>query len=117
VKKYGGKFILRIEDTNSDNIDIPSYDLIADRRQLDIRNIKRRYGYNPTGCRYYYDYAEKFLEIGNFIYARVRRMHSKKTGGQPKKNVLQEYKALTKTSSMEGRCLISVMDSKKEKRY
>jgi len=64
VKKYGGKFILRIEDTNSDNIDIPSYDLLPIDGNWIFGNINEVW-IQSDRMRYYYDYAEKFLEIGN----------------------------------------------------
>ena len=64
VKKYGGKFILRIEDTNSDNIDLPSYDLLPIDGNWIFGNITEVW-IQSDRMEIYYDYARKFLESGS----------------------------------------------------
>jgi len=64
VKKYGGKFILRIEDTNSDNIDLSAYDQLPIDGDWIFGNISEVW-IQSDRMQYYYDYAKKFLEQGN----------------------------------------------------
>jgi glutamyl-tRNA synthetase len=63
VKKYGGKFILRIEDTNSDNIDVPSYDLLPKDAEWLFGNVSEVWVQSDR-MDIYYRYAEKFISIG-----------------------------------------------------
>ncbi len=64
VKKYGGKFILRIEDTNSDNIDLPAYDQLPIDGDWIFGNISEVW-IQSDRMKFYYDYAEKLLAQGN----------------------------------------------------
>ena len=63
VKKYGGKFILRIEDTNSDNIDPNAYDLLPKDGEWIFGNVTEVW-IQSDRMQHYYDYAKKFLELG-----------------------------------------------------
>ncbi len=64
VKKYRGKFYIRIEDTNPESIDVSAYDAI--KRDCDwlFGNV---YGYILQSERlaFYYKYAEKLIEKGS----------------------------------------------------
>jgi glutamyl-tRNA synthetase len=63
VKKYGGKFILRIEDTNSDNIDPSAYDLLPKDGEWIFGNVTEVW-IQSDRMQYYYDYVKKFLGLG-----------------------------------------------------
>jgi glutamyl-tRNA synthetase len=62
VKKYGGKFILRIEDTNSDNIDPDAYHLLPDDGKWIFGNVSEVW-IQSDRMKIYYDYAEKFIKL------------------------------------------------------
>jgi glutamyl-tRNA synthetase len=64
VKKYGGKFILRIEDTNSDNIDPDAYELIPKDAEWIFGNVSDVW-IQSDRMQIYYDYALKFLSTGS----------------------------------------------------
>lgn len=63
VKKYGGKFILRIEDTNSDNIDLESYDLLPKDGEWIFGNVSEVW-IQSDRMKIYYDYIMKFIDLG-----------------------------------------------------
>lgn len=63
VKKYGGKFILRIEDTNSDNIDLESYDLLPKDGEWIFGNVSEVW-IQSDRMKIYYDYIMKFIGLG-----------------------------------------------------
>jgi len=61
VKKYGGKFILRIEDTNSDNIDVQAYDMLPKDAEWIFGNVTDVW-IQSDRMKFYYDYAEKLID-------------------------------------------------------
>jgi glutamyl-tRNA synthetase len=64
AKMYEGKFILRIEDTNPDNIYVPAYDLIkGDANWLTENNVDEIV-IQSSRLGTYYDYAEKLVRMG-----------------------------------------------------
>ena len=63
VKKYGGKFILRIEDTNSDNIDPDAYGLLPQDGEWIFGNVTEVW-IQSDRMQHYYDYAKKFINLG-----------------------------------------------------
>jgi glutamyl-tRNA synthetase len=61
VKKYGGKFYIRIEDTNPENIYKPSYKMIEkEAKWLCNNNVK--IVIQSERMKKYYDYAEKLIK-------------------------------------------------------
>ena len=62
VQKYGGKYILRIEDTNASNIYPPAYEMIPEEGRWlfgkDIEVIIQ-----SDRIKVYYDYAEKLFDL------------------------------------------------------
>jgi len=65
MKKYGGKFILRISDTNPDNIDIKNYEkVIEDVKWIceDDKNIE--IVYQSDRLEIYYKYLRELVELG-----------------------------------------------------
>ncbi|MGE0793063.1 MAG: glutamate--tRNA ligase [Candidatus Woesearchaeota archaeon] len=66
VKKYGGKFILRIEDTNSDNIYLDAYKLLPEDANWIFGNVSEVW-IQSDRMQIYYDYLEKLLKL-NAIY-------------------------------------------------
>jgi glutamyl-tRNA synthetase len=63
VKRYGGKFILRIEDTNSDNIDADAYQMLPEDAAWIFGNVTEVWVQSDR-MKIYYDYAEKFIKLG-----------------------------------------------------
>ncbi|MBI4151910.1 glutamate--tRNA ligase [Candidatus Woesearchaeota archaeon] len=64
AKMYHGKLILRIEDTNPENIYPPAYTLIPqDAQWLTDSNVKEVY-VQSSRLGLYYDYAEKLVQMG-----------------------------------------------------
>jgi len=61
VKKYGGKFILRIEDTNSDNIDLDAYEQLPVDAAWIFGNVSEVWVQSDR-MQVYYDYIEKFFD-------------------------------------------------------
>ncbi|MEK6939007.1 MAG: glutamate--tRNA ligase [Nanoarchaeota archaeon] len=64
VKRYGGKFILRIEDTNSDNIDSDAYDMLPKDAEWIFGNVTEVW-IQSDRLKIYYDYAEKFINLSS----------------------------------------------------
>jgi glutamyl-tRNA synthetase len=62
VKKYGGKFILRIEDTNSDNIDMDAYKLLPEDAKWIFGNVTDVW-IQSDRMEIYYKYIEKLLNL------------------------------------------------------
>ncbi len=66
VKRYGGKYIIRLEDTNPPTILPEAYDLIT--KDLDWLGIEYHEVVNQSSrFKIYYEYAEKLLQ-GGFAY-------------------------------------------------
>jgi len=63
VQKYGGKFIVRIEDTNPDNIYPKAYDLIKKDCKWLFKN-KAKIVIQSSRMELYYDYAGKLINKG-----------------------------------------------------
>lgn len=61
VEKYKGKFILRIEDTNTDNIYIPAYDLLPEDAEWAFGNVTDVW-IQSDRLEIYYKYIEIFLK-------------------------------------------------------
>ena len=66
VKKYGGKFICRIEDTNPDNIYPKAYKMIEDEVKWLCDN-KVKVVVQSERMKIYYAYAEKFIKKGSYV--------------------------------------------------
>lgn len=65
VKKYGGEFILRFEDTNPENIDIKNYDkIIEDVKWITDDSIDEIY-YQSDRIEIYYKYLRTLVEKGD----------------------------------------------------
>lgn len=62
VKKYGGKFIMRIEDTNASNIYPPAYDMIQKEADWLFGNVSE-YIIQSDRLEIYYEYANKLFEM------------------------------------------------------
>ncbi len=60
VKEYGGKFYVRIEDTNPENIYPPAYEMISEESKWLFENIAEIV-IQSDRMDIYYDYAEKLL--------------------------------------------------------
>jgi len=63
VKKYGGKFFIRIEDTNPKNIDPQAYSMIRDEANWLFGNVSE-FIIQSDRMKKYYDFAEKLINKG-----------------------------------------------------
>ncbi|MDP2749881.1 MAG: glutamate--tRNA ligase [Nanoarchaeota archaeon] len=63
-KKYHGKFMIRIEDTNSDNIYTPAYDMIPEDAQWLTKGNVAQVVIQSERMEVYYSYAEKLIKLG-----------------------------------------------------
>jgi len=61
VEKYGGKFYVRIEDTNPENIYPPAYDLIKEDSEW-LFNKKAKIVIQSERMKLYYNYATKLIQ-------------------------------------------------------
>lgn len=61
VKKYGGKFYIRIEDTNPENIYKPAYKMIKEESKW-LTNGKAKIIIQSERMNLYYKYAEKLIK-------------------------------------------------------
>jgi glutamyl-tRNA synthetase len=61
VKKYGGEFIVRIEDTNPENIYAPAYEMISEEVKWLFKGEAKVY-IQSDRMQIYYDYAEKLIK-------------------------------------------------------
>jgi len=61
VKKYGGKFYLRIEDTNPENIDVDAYKMLPEESDWLFGNVAAII-IQSDRIKKYYDFAEKLIE-------------------------------------------------------
>ncbi len=64
VKKYGGKFYVRIEDTNPENIYKPAYKMIADESEWLFDGIAKVV-IQSDRIKVYYKYAENLIKKGD----------------------------------------------------
>ncbi|HLD72943.1 MAG TPA: glutamate--tRNA ligase [Candidatus Nanoarchaeia archaeon] len=64
AKMYQGKFILRIEDTNAENIHPPAYEMIVDDANWLTGNGINQVIIQSSRLGIYYDYAEKLVQMG-----------------------------------------------------
>ncbi len=64
-RMYDGKLILRIEDTNPENIDLESYELIPEDMRWLSKNKVSEVRVQSDHLDTYYDYAEKLLTMGH----------------------------------------------------
>jgi len=64
AKMYNGKFIVRIEDTNPENIYSPAYELIEDDVKWLTGNKVDQFIIQSDRLGIYYDHAEKLVQLG-----------------------------------------------------
>jgi glutamyl/glutaminyl-tRNA synthetase/phosphoglycolate phosphatase-like HAD superfamily hydrolase len=67
-KKYGGKFILRIEDTNPENIDISNYEAIINDVNFLTNNEIDEVFYQSDRIEIYYNYLKSAIENGSAYF-------------------------------------------------
>jgi glutamyl-tRNA synthetase len=64
AKKYHGKLILRISDTNPENIDPQAYELLPDDGKWLSEGLVKEYYVQSDRMQIYYNYAEEALQKG-----------------------------------------------------
>jgi len=77
VQKYKGKFILRIEDTNTDNIYLPAYDLLPGDADWLFGNVSEVW-IQSDRMKIYYKYLEKFFDQENVYVCTCSQEEFKK---------------------------------------
>lgn len=63
-RKYKGKFILRIEDTNPENIYEPAYGMLPEDAKWITKDNVKEVMIQSDNLGKYYDYAEKLVDMG-----------------------------------------------------
>lgn len=63
-RKYHGKFIIRIEDTNSDNIYAAAYDMIPEDAKWVTKNNVAEVIVQSERMEIYYEHAKKLIKLG-----------------------------------------------------
>ncbi len=96
VKKYGGKFYLRIEDTNPENIDPESYKLLEEDGEW-LSEGKSETIIQSDRMNLYYNYIEKLLKNNNIYVCECTsesfRNFSKKKKECPCRNLNQKIQS------------------------
>jgi glutamyl-tRNA synthetase len=77
VKKYGGKFILRIEDTNSENIYEPAYKQLVNDASWIFGNVSEVW-IQSDRVQIYYDYLMKMIKLGAVYVCTCSQQEFKK---------------------------------------
>ena len=72
VKKYNGKLVLRLEDTNPENIYIPAYDMIPEDAQWMCDNNIADVVIQSDRLEIYYKYAEELLTKGDLYVCNCK---------------------------------------------
>jgi len=83
VKKYGGKFYMRIEDTNPDNIYPPAYDLLKQDAEW-LFEGKTKIIIQSERMELYYKYAEKLIKKNSAYVCTCSSENFKKLVDQKK---------------------------------
>jgi len=83
VKKYGGKFYMRIEDTNPDNIYPPAYDLLKQDAKW-LFEGKAKIVVQSERMELYYKYAEKLIKKNSAYVCTCSSENFKKLSDQKK---------------------------------
>ncbi len=76
-EKYGGKFILRISDTNPDNIYFSSYEMIVEDAKWMTNNKIEEVQFQSDHMDKYYYYAEKLIKTGHAYVCTCSSEHFK----------------------------------------
>lgn len=63
-RKYNGRLILRVEDTNPENIYEPAYGMLPEDGKWITKNNISKVVIQSDRLGYYYDYAEKLIDMG-----------------------------------------------------
>jgi glutamyl-tRNA synthetase len=115
VKKYGGAFILRIEDTNPENISLANYDAIIQDMQWVCEGTIKEIYYQSDRVERYYQYLEKLLKKGHAYVCSCESEEFKEliTASKPcphreKSSLeqLEEYKKMFNGTYKEGEVVI-----------
>ena len=124
VRKYGGKFIVRIEDTNPENIYAPAYDLIKKDSDF-LFEGKEEFVIQSDRMDLYYSYAAALIEKGKAYVCNCSgeefRDISRKKKDCPcrkksvKENILNWEKMLDKKGFGEGEVVLRFKSNMKHK--
>jgi glutamyl-tRNA synthetase len=115
TRKYNGKFLLRIEDTNSDNIDPTAYEMLPTDGKWIFGNVTEVW-IQSDRMQVYYDYAVKFFNTGSIYVCTCSqedfKKHSDNMEDCPcRKRTIQENldlwkKMFDKNALKEGDCVV-----------
>jgi glutamyl-tRNA synthetase len=123
VKRHGGKFYVRIEDTNPENIYVPAYEMIKKESAWLFENTAEIV-IQSDRMSLYYRYAEKLIKKG-VVYACTCSMEKFKNFRKTKKNCpcrkssikknLEEWKKMLDGEFKEGEAVLRFKSGMKDK--
>ncbi len=115
VKKYGGEFIVRIEDTNPENIYSPAYEMIPEEAKWLFEGKPKIY-IQSDRMKIYYNYAEKLIEKNSAYICTCSQEDFKKLSESKKdcpcrkksskENIADWKKMLDKKGFQEGEAVL-----------
>jgi len=118
-RMYGGKLILRIADTNPENIDESAYELIPKDAQWVTKNNVKEFYVQSDRLRIYYEHAEELIKKGyayvcacepeKFKEASLRQMPCPCRGISKKEN-LERWKKMF-SGYKEGEAVVRIKTS------
>lgn len=124
VKKYGGKFYVRVEDTNPENIYPPAYKMLADESKWLFDGIAE-IQIQSDHMKKYYEYSEKLIKKkAAYICTCVSENFKKLVEAQKdcpcsklsvKENIARWKKMLEKNGYKEGEAVLRFRSGMKDK--
>jgi glutamyl-tRNA synthetase len=125
VKKYGGKFYIRIEDTNPENIYPQAYKMIAKESRWLFPGKFLKILIQSDRMKIYYDYAEKLLKKGAAYVCTCSQEKFKEfvesqkncpcSTIKVKENLIRWKKMLNKNGFKEGEAVLRFKSGMKDK--
>ncbi len=124
VKKYGGKFYVRIEDTNPENIYEPAYKMIKEESEWFFDNTAEMMVQSGR-MEIYYKYAEKLIKKGDAYVCECPSENFKKFSdskkncpcrkNKPEENLKKWKKMLDKEGYKQGEAILRFKSNMKDK--
>lgn len=115
VKEYGGKFILRLEDTNPENIDLKNYESIIEDVKWISDNCVSEVIYQSDRLNIYYKYLRQLVETGKVYVCKCDSEVFKNFNDSqaacphreiPIKDQLNEYQKMLDGSYSDGEAVV-----------
>lgn len=115
VRNYGGKFILRLEDTNPENIDLKNYESIIEDVKWISDNSVSDIIYQSDRINIYYKYLRQLVETGKVYVCKCDSEISKAFNDSsaacphreiPIKDQLEEYEKMLNGTYKDGDAVV-----------